>query len=99
MMIGVTSLGVLAAGVLTDNLAAYGGSVDNIIPLSIVGTLPPVLAGAAIIGPIAASISTVSSLLISSSSAIVKDVMEHIVDLRVPLDVDVSYADNWAEAH
>ena len=29
----------------------------------------------------------------------VEDVMEHIVDLRVPLDVDVSYADNWAEAH
>lgn len=74
MMIGVTSLGVLAAGVLTDDLVAYGGSVDNIIPLSIVGTLPPVLAGVAIIGPIAASISTVSSLLISSSSAIVKDV-------------------------
>ena len=36
---------------------------------------------------------------IEELSAIVKDVMEHIVDLRVPLDVDVSYADNWAEAH
>lgn len=73
MMIGMTSLGVLAAGVLTDDLKAYGGSVDNIIPLVTVGSLPAILAGVAIIGPIAASISTVSSLLISSSSAIIKD--------------------------
>ncbi len=74
MMIGVTSLGVLSAGVLTEDLAAYGSSVDNIIPTVIARSLPPVLAGVAIIGPVAASISTVSSLLISSSSAIIKDV-------------------------
>lgn len=74
MMIGVTALGTFSAGVLTDDLAAYGGSVDNIIPRVIVETLPPWLAGIAIVGPIAASISTVSSLLIAASSAIVKDV-------------------------
>ena len=77
MMIGVTALGVLSAGVLTGNLADYGGSVDNIIPAAIVQSLPPWLAGIAIIGPIAASISTVSSLLISSSSAIIKDLWLH----------------------
>ena len=77
MMIGVTSLGVLSAGVLTEPLDAYGGSVDNIIPQTIVATLPPWLAGIAIVGPIAASISTVSSLLIASSSAIVKDLWLH----------------------
>ncbi len=77
MMVGVTALGTLAAGVLTDDLAAYGGSVDNIIPLAIAQTLPPWLAGIAIIGPIAASISTVSSLLIASSSAIIKDLWLH----------------------
>ena len=77
MMIGVTALGVLSAGVLTGSLADYGGSVDNIIPRAIVQTLPPWLAGVAIVGPIAASISTVSSLLIASSSAIVKDVCLH----------------------
>ena len=77
MMIGVTTLGVLSAGVLTDNLAAYGGSVDNIIPLAIVKSLPPVVAGVAILGPIAASISTVSSLLITSSSSLVKDIYLH----------------------
>ena len=68
MMIGVTTLGVLSAGVLTGDLASYGGSVDNIIPRTIVETLPPWLAGVAIVGPVAASISTVSSLLIASSS-------------------------------
>lgn len=82
MMIGVTSLGVLSAGVLTDNLAAYGGSVDNIIPLAIVKTLPPLLAGVAILGPIAASISTVSSLLITSSSSLVKDIYLHYREAR-----------------
>ena len=77
MMIGVTSLGVLSAGILPGTLADYGGSVDNIIPTAIVTCLPPWLAGIAIIGPIAASISTVSSLLIASSSAIIKDLWLH----------------------
>lgn len=80
MMIGVTTLGVLSAGVLTGDLASYGGSVDNIIPRTIVETLPPWLAGVAIVGPVAASISTVSSLLIASSSAIIKDLWLHYAD-------------------
>ena len=82
MMIGVTTLGVLSAGVLTGDLASYGGSVDNIIPRTIVETLPPWLAGVAIVGPVAASISTVSSLLIASSSAIIKDLWLHYADDR-----------------
>ena len=82
MMIGVTALGVLSAGVLTGDLETYGGSVDNIIPTAIVQTLPPWLAGIAIIGPIAASISTVSSLLIASSSAIIKDLWLHHVQAQ-----------------
>ena len=82
MMIGVTALGVLSAGILTGELADYGGSVDNIIPTAIVTSLPPWLAGIAIIGPIAASISTVSSLLIASSSAIVKDLWLHHVQAK-----------------
>lgn len=82
MMIGVTSLGVLSAGVLTGSLADYGASVDNIIPQAIVQTLPSWAAGIAIIGPIAASISTVSSLLIASSSAIIKDVYLHNCEQR-----------------
>ncbi len=77
MMIAVTALGVLARGVLAGPLSEYGGSVDNIIPAAIVQSLPPALAGVAVVGPLAASISTVSSLLISASSSIVKDVWMH----------------------
>ena len=51
--------------------------MDNIIPTVIVESLPPLLAGVAIVGPVAASISTVSSLLISSASAIIKDICLH----------------------
>ena len=96
MMIGVTALGVLTAGVLTEDIAVYGGTVDDIIPSAIVGTLPPVVAGIAIVGPVAASISTVSSLLISSASAIVKDVCLSACERRgiAPKDGKVAF---WSQ--
>ncbi|NPD30814.1 sodium/pantothenate symporter [Eggerthellaceae bacterium zg-1084] len=77
MMIGCTALGTMSAGVLTEGIDAYGGSIDNIIPQAIVQTLPPWLAGVAIVGPLAASVSTISSLLIAASSAIVRDLWMH----------------------
>ena len=76
MNIGINFTGILAHGVLTGPLASYGG-VDYIIPKTIVTALPPALVGLAIIGPLAASISTISGLLIVASSAIVKDVYLH----------------------
>ncbi|MEG2261301.1 MAG: DNA polymerase I [Raoultibacter sp.] len=36
---------------------------------------------------------------IDQVSAMVKDVMENVVQLHVPLDVSISFGDNWAEAH
>lgn len=36
---------------------------------------------------------------IETLSALVKEVMENIAELRVPLDVDVSWGSNWAESH
>ena len=74
MNIGMNFIGVMSNGVLTGSLADYGDSVDNIIPLAIVQSLHPLLAGISIIGPIAASISTISSLLLTSTSSIIKDV-------------------------
>ncbi len=76
MNIGINFIGVLSHGVLTGDLASYGG-VDNIIPQTVVQTMPPLLAGIAVIGPLAASISTISGLLIVASSAVIKDVYMH----------------------
>ena len=77
MNIGMNFIGVLSQGILPEGLDAYGNSVDNIIPLAIARSLPPLIAGITIIGPIAASISTISSLLLSSTSSIIKDVYLH----------------------
>ncbi len=76
MNIGVNFTGILAHGILTGPLASYGG-VDNIIPSTIVAAMPQALVGIAIIGPLAASVSTISGLLIVASSAVVKDVYLH----------------------
>lgn len=73
MTLVATWIGVLSKGILTEGIKAYG-SVDNIIPIAIVKSLSPFWAGVIIIGPIAATISTVSSLLLATSSSIVKDV-------------------------
>lgn len=79
MNIGINFTGILAHGVLTGTAADYGG-VDNVIPTAIVKAMPPELVGLAIIGPLAASISTISGLLIVASSAIIKDVYLHWAD-------------------
>ena len=73
MTLVATWIGVLSKGILTEGIKVYG-SVDNIIPIAIVKSLSPFWAGVIIIGPIAATISTVSSLLLATSSSIVKDV-------------------------
>lgn len=73
MNLGMNFIGVMSNGIL-DGPAADLGGTDNIIPLSITQSLNPILAGIVIIAPIAASISTISSLLIMSTSSIVKDI-------------------------
>lgn len=82
MNIGMNFIGVLSQGILTEDLAAYGNSVDNIMPLAIVRSLSPLVAGITIIGPIAASISTISSLLLTATSSIIKDVYMHEKEKR-----------------
>ena len=76
MNIGVNFTGILAHGVLAGSPADYGG-VDFVVPQAIVHALPPALVGFAIVGPLAASISTISGLLIVAASAVVKDVYMH----------------------
>jgi sodium/pantothenate symporter len=78
-----TWIGVLSKGILTNpSIAAYGGSVDNITPRTIVACMSPFLAGITIIGPIAATISTISSLLLTGSSSIIKDIYMNIQEKK-----------------
>lgn len=72
LMIGLTTLGVLARGV--EGLSP-GGSTDLLIPKLIGEHMPSWAAGITLVGPLAATMSTVSSLLIAASSAIVKDLL------------------------
>lgn len=72
-MIGMTLLGVLARGVILEKPAS---GTDAVIPLLIVNHMHPLLAGITIIGPLAATMSTVSSLLIAASSTVVRDLYE-----------------------
>ncbi len=81
MNIGINFTGILAHGVLTNDLASYG-TVDNIIPTTIVTVMPSALVGLAIIGPLSASISTISSLLLVAASAIIKDIYLHYREKR-----------------
>ena len=76
LMIGMTLLGVLARGVIT-NSAEFGGNTDALIPYLIANHMSPVMAGLTLIGPLAATMSTVSSLLIAASSAVIKDILVH----------------------
>lgn len=70
LMIGMTLLGVLARGVVLEKPAA---GTDAVIPLLIVNHMNPLWAGITIIGPLAATMSTVSSLLIAASSTLIRD--------------------------
>jgi len=36
---------------------------------------------------------------IEKLSALVKEAMEGVIELKVPLIVDIGYGSNWAEAH
>lgn len=73
MMIGIHLVGTLSRGILPT----IDGSTDTLIPIVIVKYMMPVLGGVTIIGPLAATMSTISSLLIAGSSAIIKDMYLH----------------------
>lgn len=75
LMIGMTSLGVLARGVLDLPVELMGGTTDSVIPYLISHHMSPLLAGLTLIGPLAATLSTVSSLLLNASSSIVQDLL------------------------
>ena len=73
MIIGIHLIGTLCRGILDS----VEGSTDNVFPTVIVRDIVPILGGLAIIGPLAAAMSTIASLLIAGSSAVVKDIYLH----------------------
>lgn len=73
LMIGMTMLGVLSRAVITEMPA---GGTDRVIPNLITEKMHPLVAGFTILGPLAATMSTVSSLLIATSSAIIRDLFK-----------------------
>ncbi len=79
LMIGMTLLGVLSRGVILE-LPENG--TDAVIPMLIATHMHPILAGITIIGPLAATMSTVSSLLISASSAVVSDIYSQLIEKK-----------------
>lgn len=74
LLIGLTALGALSYGVYPNTLNEYGSNIDDVIPLMITEVFPPWLVGIVILGPIAAAVSTVSSLLISSAVNIIQGI-------------------------
>ena len=75
LMIGMTMLGVLARAVVTQMPA---GGTDTVIPTLIATHMHPLIAGVTILGPLAATMSTVSSLLIAAASAVVRDLFKSL---------------------
>ncbi len=73
LMLGMHLVGVFGQAVLTQGVE----SGDMVIPTLTVTVLHPILAGIFIAGPLAAIMSTVDSMLILASAAIIKDLYMH----------------------
>lgn len=86
LMIGMTFIGVLARGVVTAWPEGLP-TTDHLIPYVLTEHMHPLLAGVTLIGPLAATMSTVSSLLIAAASAVVHDLLKltgpEVEDVRV----------------
>ncbi|MDO4731907.1 MAG: sodium/pantothenate symporter [Bacillota bacterium] len=76
VVVGFLMLGMHLAGFLSSAvLEGTPATSDNVIPMVVLQELPPFWAGIFLAGPLAAVMSTVSSLLILASAAIIKDLL------------------------
>ena len=85
MIIGTSIVGILMLGM--HLVGVMGAAVepgvevgDKIIPILAIKNMHPILAGVFIAGPLAAIMSSVDSLLIMSSAAVVKDLYINYID-------------------
>ncbi len=79
-LVGVLVLGMHLVGVMGRAIIPDLQEVDKIIPILALKNLYPILAGVFIGGPLAAVMSTVDSLLIISSSTLIKDLYVTYLD-------------------
>lgn len=80
LMFGMLLAGVLSAAILPSGIA----NSDTVIPTLVVDIMHPVLAGLFLAAPLAAVMSTVSSMLILASATIIKDIyMNYIIKGKV----------------
>ena len=70
---------IMTLGVISRMLVPDLESPDHAIPAVILATVPPLLAGLVLASPLAAIMSTISSFLLVSSSAIVRDLYQRNV--------------------
>lgn len=75
VVVGILMIGMHFAGALTLPLLPEEGiaSTDQVIPYVVLNYMPPLAAGMFLAAPLAAVMSTVSSLLILASATIIKD--------------------------
>ena len=74
LMIGMTLSGALARGVIDLPLEVMGGTTDHVIPYLIAHHMHPLVAGLTLLGPLAATLSTVSALLLGAAGNLARDV-------------------------
>ena len=94
LMVGVTTLGGFARAVMPE----MNGSTDEVIPTLIVTHMNPLVAGATLVGPLAATMSTVSSLLIMAASALVKDLLSQTSWGYVKTSQGLTKVSRWVTA-
>jgi len=83
-VVGILMLGMHLVGVMGMAVEPDIEVGDKIIPILALKHLHPLLAGIFIGGPLAAIMSTVDSLLIISSSTIIKDLYLHYIEKDAP---------------
>lgn len=87
LMVGMLLAGVFSAAVLPAGIS----NSDVVIPTLVVEIMPPVVAGLFLAAPLAAVMSTVSSMLILSSATIVKDIYMNYILKGKANEVDKAF--------
>ena len=101
IVVGILMIGMHFAGALTLPLLPEGGlgSTDAVIPYVVLHYMPAWAAGLFLAAPLAAVMSTVSSLLILASATIIKEVLVNYIWKKPELDqAETGHSDRTLDA-